>query len=75
MIARIASLILVSAFCVPAYAYVDPGNGSMILQSLMAIGVFVAATISMSWNYIKDRLKNLFGKREKHYADADDKEE
>lgn len=55
----------------PAYAYFDPGTGSIILQYL-AIGLaFVASGISFFWlkikkyfNQVKIKIKNLSKKSE-----------
>ena len=42
------------AFQTPAFAYLDPGTGSMILQALIG-GVAVAgATLSVYWTKIRD---------------------
>ena len=44
----------------PAFAYLDPGTGSMILQGLIA-GIAVAGfTIKTYWY----KLRSLFGKQE-----------
>ncbi len=44
----------------PAYAYVDPGTGSYVLQILTA-GVLAAAfLVKSSWNNIKKTFVKLF---------------
>jgi len=39
-----------------AYAYIDPGTGSMILQGLIAAFALAAATITIWWAKIKNFL-------------------
>ena len=39
-----------------AYAYLDPGTGSMILQSILASFLFIGTGIGLFWN----KIKNLF---------------
>ncbi len=55
-----ASYILLSAVFVlstkPAYAYLDPGTGSMLLQGLLAAIAVGAAYCSTVWY----RIKNFF---------------
>lgn len=46
----------------PAYAYLDPGTGSIILQGLIA-GVAVGTTlISMYYWRFKEKIMGFFGK-------------
>ena len=74
---RVVTLIMALTFSTPIYAYLDPGSGSMILQSLMAIGIFIAATVSAFWDYFKSKFYRLIGKQEKNSAginETDDKE-
>lgn len=50
-------------FASPAHAYLDPGTGSILLQSLL--GVIVAATVAgnLFWQRIKSFFSFLFGSR------------
>lgn len=51
---------LLLSLSTPAWAYLDPGTGSMILQGLIA-GIAVAGfTIKTYWY----KLRSLFGKQE-----------
>lgn len=43
------------AFASPAYAYIDPGTGSMLLQAL--IGGF--AIVAVFWRRVIDKLRQL----------------
>ncbi|MFN7942559.1 MAG: hypothetical protein U0X73_13275 [Thermoanaerobaculia bacterium] len=54
-------VILVAALPKPAYAYIDPGTGSMILQGLIAALAALALTIRLWWH----RLMVLLGLRQK----------
>ena len=38
---------------VPAYAYIDPGTGSVIYQALVVIFIAVAATGRLWWTKLK----------------------
>ena len=53
--------VVLSILCVPskAYAYIDPGTGSMILQSLIAGLMGVLFTIKIYWTRIKNFLFRL----------------
>ena len=39
-----------------AHAYIDPGSGSIILQSILAFVATLSATISIYWQ----KIKNIF---------------
>jgi len=50
------------AFSSPAYAYLDPGTGSIILQSILA-GIAVAmGMLRLYWHRFKSFVANLTGK-------------
>ena len=60
--------LVTSLFCTsPAYAYLDPGSGSMIVQALIAAFAAVSVSIGIFWK----RLKSLFGRGKEE--DLDDK--
>ncbi len=50
-----------------AYAYIDPGSGSMILQMLLGTLVGVGIAIKIYWNRIKFKFEDKFkiGKKPK----------
>lgn len=53
--------LLVACFCVkPAYAYLDPGTGSLLLQSLLAAIVAVLVAIKFYWFRLKHFVLSLF---------------
>jgi len=55
------TLIVIALLLVPgeAFAYLDPGTGSMILQGVLAALFGAAFTIKLYWH----RLKNMFTKK------------
>ena len=52
-------------FTSPAYAYLDPGTGSIILQAILAFIAASIATISFYWTKVKIFFSNLFKKKKK----------
>jgi len=58
----------VSLICAaPACAYLDPGTGSMIVQTVIAVVAVVSVSVGVFWQ----RLRSFFGKGKKE--DPDDK--
>jgi hypothetical protein len=51
------SVIFTMAFAIPAYAYLDPGTGSLIYQTVVVVFLAVAATGRIWWV----KLKSIFG--------------
>jgi hypothetical protein len=47
----------------PAYAYIDPGAGSILLQSLLAGLATAAAVASIFWQRLKAIVSTLFATR------------
>jgi hypothetical protein len=54
-----------------AHAYLDPGTGSLVFQSLVAVVAAAGAAISLFWG----RLRRLFGKGRKANALADQEDD
>jgi hypothetical protein len=50
MIPRVA-LVLVAclAFASPAYAYLDPGTGSMLISAVLGVAAAIALAVKMFW--------------------------
>ena len=46
-----------------AYAYLDPGTGSVILQAIAAALAVGAATVSHYWNKVKGLYIKIFQKK------------
>lgn len=53
------------------YAYLDPGTGSLILQTIIAGLVGVSFTIKIYWKKIKAFFANHFSKRRINGKDND----
>jgi hypothetical protein len=60
-------LTLIMVLCFPrnAYAYIDPGTGSLILQGLAA--AFISALVF--WRSLRDKIKKFFIKPQDHKND------
>ena len=52
-----------------AYAYLDPGSGSMILQAILGFIAAALATVSYYWEKVKTFLSKLFTKKKKSEKD------
>ncbi len=48
-------------FCRPAYAYLDPGTGSMIFQAVIGLALGALFTAKMWWG----RLRGIFSRKKK----------
>ena len=48
-----------------AYAYLDPGSGSIILQAILGFIAASLATISFYWSKLKTFIYKLFKKNKK----------
>lgn len=61
---RLIILLLVTSltFAVPAYAYLDPGSGSIILQGILAAIAGTLAAIKLYWHKLKNCCRRLLGK-------------
>ena len=46
----------------PAYAYLDPGSGSYVIQMLIALGFGLAVGIKAGWHRIKALITGIFSK-------------
>lgn len=52
-----------ATFATPAFAYLDPGSGSVLLQSLIAGGAGILAIVKLYWQRIKQACVKLFKKK------------
>jgi len=62
-------------FVTPAYAYLDPGTGSILLQSLIASFLAVAAAGSLFWHRIKSFISGLFRRNKSRKSGSDHESE
>ncbi len=62
-IGQLFYLVFVFTFFLPsfAFAYIDPGTGSLILQALAAAAFSVLAF----WSSLREKIKNFFKKKDK----------
>ncbi len=58
-------IFLFSTLVTPAYAYLDPGSGSIILQAILGFIAATVATMSFYWNKVKLFLRKIFKKENK----------
>ena len=49
-----------------AYAYLDPGTGSIILQAILGFIAATIASISIYWEKFKSLISKLFGKKKEN---------
>ena len=40
----------------PAYAYLDPGTGSVVIQALMGVLVGLVITLKIYWSRLKEKI-------------------
>ena len=59
----IATLII---FPTKAFAYLDPGTGSIILQAILGFIAATIASISIYWEKFKSLISKLFGKKKEN---------
>ena len=53
-------------FPTKAFAYLDPGTGSIILQAILGFIAASITTISIYWTKFKSLISKLFNKKEKN---------
>jgi len=56
----------------PAYAYLDPGTGSIILQMAIAGLLSALFTIKMYWYRVKSFFKELLGRKKTNDTEDND---
>lgn len=72
LIITLAALCLLT-FCVSsAYAYLDPGTGSMIVQAVIAAVAAVSVSIGIFWGRLRTFFSGLFGRKNKVGNDLND---
>ncbi len=67
-------IILTYWFCSisSASAYLDPGTGSIILQTILAFIAAIGATLSLYWTKFKIIIKKIFKKDSKNSKTLND---
>jgi hypothetical protein len=56
---------LQTIFIERAYAYIDPGTGSMMIQALLALIATVSVSIGIFWRRIRSFFVRLLGREKK----------
>lgn len=59
----ILSAAFFAAFTLPAYAYLDPGTGSMILQGILGAIAVAGAVVSVYWTKLKLLVSSVFARK------------
>ena len=61
MISNNKLIILMFFMCgtLPAYAYIDPGSGSLLLQILVAFIIGLLFKLKIFFNVIRDKIKSI----------------
>ena len=63
---KFKKILLIFIFFVPsvnAYAYLDPGTGSLILQALLGALAAIGAYITLYWRKFKNLINKIFQKK------------
>lgn len=61
---KLLLLLMIAGVCESAFAYIDPGTGSLLLQGLLAAVVGALAGIKFYWRKISNAVARLFGRRQ-----------
>ena len=67
-------VLLLGSFATPAFAYLDPGAGSFVLQMLIAGIMGAMFTIKLYWYRLKSFIAGLFGKTIDNPMESSDEE-
>ena len=59
-------LVLLLCASLPAYGYIDPGTGSLIIQSIIGTIAAIGVTLKLYWH----KLKVFFAKKEPDTKDS-----
>jgi hypothetical protein len=71
----VALLVLCAGFCLPAYGYIDPGTGSLIIQGVIGAIAAIGVTMKLYWHKIKVFLSRRKGDDTDRAPAADEKVE
>ena len=62
----LSCIVTLIIFPTKAFAYLDPGTGSIILQAILGFIAASITTISIYWTRFKSLISKLFNKKEKN---------
>ncbi len=68
----VAVLAMSMLFTNSAYAYIDPGTGSMIVQALIAALVAIGASLGIFWSRVRSLFGRLVGRRNSEGQSSDE---
>jgi len=60
-------------FVKQAYAYIDPGAGSMLVQALLAVVAVVSVSIGIFWQRFRAFLSRILNRKNRQRYDANDR--
>ena len=55
-----------------AFAYLDPGTGSMMIQALLAVIAAISVSIGIFWRRLRSFISRFFGKKSSEENISDD---
>ena len=58
----VVSALMLPIFVAPAYAYIDPGTGTLILQAIVAAVAGALAYVTMTYGRVKTFISRLLGR-------------
>tara|TARA_B100001057_G_scaffold470969_1_gene532833 strand:+ start:1337 stop:1540 length:204 start_codon:yes stop_codon:yes gene_type:complete len=58
-------IIIITLYSFNAYAYIDPGTGSVLLQALLGALAAIGAYITLYWRKFKNFLNKIFRLKKK----------
>jgi hypothetical protein len=64
LMASLIALCILMLSTKPAYAYLDPGTGSMVIQALIAAVAAISVSIGIFWGRFKSFLGRMFGRKD-----------
>ncbi len=62
----LSCIVTLIIFPTKAFAYLDPGTGSIILQAILGFIAATVASISIYWEKFKSLISKLFGKKKEN---------
>ena len=65
-ILRLLYIFTLIVFPTNAFAYLDPGTGSIILQAILGFIAATIASVSIYWTKLKSLISKLFNKKKEN---------
>jgi len=72
LIVGLALLFILIFFMDSAFAYLDPGTGSMMIQALLAIFAAVSVSIGIFWRRLRSFFGRISSQKSSEEHDSDD---